>query len=548
MSTIASGSVNRRSVLKGSLLLVAAGTAFNLPLARAWMIDPVAETTNGKIRGTNENGVHVFKGVRYGDTTGGDNRFRPTQEPTKWGGVQEATSWGASAPQIAENADPFYAWYTTIQPVNEDCLFLNIFTPALNDNGRRPVMVWLHGGSWSSCAGTAPGFDGTNLARAQDVVVVTVNHRLNVFGYIQFDEAEERFGDSGNCGLFDLLAALRWVRDNVSNFGGDPGNVTIFGQSGGAAKVVALMGMPAAAGLFHKAIVESCSGGMRIAGREEAARQANTLARSFGWSKLTGDAFRKLSVEQIIAGLKTVADPFRPVIDGRSFQSDPFYPKAPEFSAHIPTLIGNANTETTYYLQVDPKNFSLQMPDVTRRLMRFLKVDEEGVGQLIDAYQKAYPGYRPSELLTTLTTDYLFKRNTLKIASLQAAAGQALVFYYVFARETPIQSGRIHSPHTSEVPFVFGTTKAAEAQVGTGSDIAPMTERMMTTWASFARIGNPNNGTIPHWQPFSDSGRKTMVLRMDSEMRDDPGSAARMHLESLPYYEYSISRAAFVKD
>jgi para-nitrobenzyl esterase len=543
--------LNRRTVLKGATLLAGAGMVAGLfPRTAHAAGDPVAETRYGKIRGSSDNGVYVFKGVRYGDDTGGANRFMPPQPPKHWAGIQDAKQWGASAPQAAESQDPFYAWYTTIQPISEDCLFVNVFTPGLLDNKKRPVMVWFHGGSWGSCAGTAPGFDGTNLARNGDVVVITVNHRLNAFGYVQFDDKDERFADSGNAGTLDLLAALRWVRDNVANFGGDPHNVTIFGQSGGAAKVVALMGTPKAKGLFHKAIVESCSGGMRIDSREEAALQAKALAANLGMDSLglTGAALQKVSMDDLVSAMKKIADPFRPVVDGRTFTQDPFYPAAPAISSHIPLMIGNANTETTYYLQVDPKNFSLGMSDIKRRMGRFLKVDDTRVDQLIDAYRTSYPTYSPSELLTTMTTDYLFKRNTLRVASLQSQHALAPVYAWVFARETPIQDGRIHSPHTSEVPFIFGTTDAAVAQVGTGDDLAPMTKRMMATWTAFARHGNPNNSMLPQWTPFKDSDRQTMVLKMDSQLLKDPGGQARASLEGLPYYEYSISRTAFVKD
>ncbi|OZI26168.1 hypothetical protein CAL26_02145 [Bordetella genomosp. 9] len=552
METATRGALDRRAFLKHASAATSAAVMVSLVPRMAWAAASVVETSNGKVRGSvyasaSGSSVHVFKGMRYGDTTGGEYRFLPPRPPRKWSGIQDATQWGASCPQVAETQDPFYAWYTAIQPTNEDCLFLNVFTPGVNDNKRRPIMVWLHGGSWSSCAGTAPGFDGTNLAAAQDVVVVTVNHRLNAFGYLWLEDKDERFADAGSAGVLDILQALRWVRDNAAAFGGDAGNVTVFGQSGGAAKVIALMGMPAAQGLFHKAIVQSCSGGMRIDSPDEAARQAHALASALDMQSVDGAALQQVPMDKLVAALKRVADPFRPVVDGRNFLRDPYYPDAPAMSAHIPLLIGNANTESTYYLQVDPNNFSLGMADVQRRLQHFLKTDAARVDALVEAYRSEYPAYDPSEILMTITTDYLFKRNTLKVASLQAAAGQAPVYAYVFARQTPIQGGRIHTPHTGEVPFIFGTAKAAEAQVGTGADIEPMTRRIMATWATFARTGNPGNSTLPHWAPYRDGDRQTMALSMDSQLLKDPGGGSRGALEGLPYYEYSVSRSAFVK-
>jgi para-nitrobenzyl esterase len=541
-------SATRRAILKGGGALAAGGLLGGIAPGLAFAATPpVVETSHGKVRGMTDDRVHVFKGVRYGDTTEGANRFMPPQPPRKWAGIVDATAWAASAPQVLVKPDPFNDWYTATQPISEDCLFLNVFTPGLRDTGRRPVMVWLHGGAWTNCAGTAPGFDGTNLARDGDVVVVTVNHRLNVFGYVKLDDQDERYADSGNTGVQDMLAALQWVRDNVAHFGGDPGNVTIFGQSGGAAKVVALMGTDKAHGLFHRAIVQSCSGGRQIDGPQEAAAQAHDLAAALGMSKLTGEALRKVSMNDLVKASGRIADPFRPVIDGRTFKADPFYPAAPTFSSHIPLLIGNANTEMTYYLQVDPRNFSLQTADVKRRIGRFLNLDEARVDALMDAYRTSYPGYSPSELLTTISTDYVFKRNTLKVASLQAEHAAAPVYAYVFARETPIRNGVIHAPHTEEVPFIFGTTRAAAAMLGTGGDIDAVNRMMTATWVSFARHGNPNNPTLPHWERYRDPERQTMVLQAESRLERDPGGQARAALDGLPYYEYSMERGAVVK-
>lgn len=506
----------------------------------------VTETAAGSVRGVEDRGVRVFRGLRYGASTASVNRFLPPKKPEPWAGVKDCLSWGASAPQGASFSQAsFYAWYNAIRPTSEDCLFLNVFTPGLGGHARRPVLVWLHGGGWGSCAGTAPGFDGADLARAQDVVVVTVNHRLGVFGYLRLDHADPRFADAGNAGILDLASALSWVRENIAAFGGDPANVTIFGQSGGAAKVMALMGLPAAEGLFHKAIVQSCSGGMRISGAEEADIQAHTLARFLSLAQSTGPDLQSVPMDVLIAAAGRVENPFRPVIDGRSFRQDPFYPAAPSPASRVPLLIGNADTESSYFLRLAPESYSVDLRSVSLRLQRFLHTDSEYADALIEAYRSHNPAFNPYEILLAITTDQMFKRGTLKAATLQASAANVSVYAYNFARQTPVDAGRLHSPHTSEVPFIFGTTGVAAGICGTGGDLKRTTELMQATWAAFARHGDPNNPALPTWAPFDPKTRQTMVLNMESKLVSDPGGDARAALDRFAYYEYSTSPTTF---
>jgi para-nitrobenzyl esterase len=486
--------------------------------------------------------------VRYGESTGGSNRFLPPPPVHPWAGIRDALEWGASAPQstVPENTDPFFAWYSEIRPVGEDCLFLNLFTPAL-DSGKRPVLVWLHGGGWREFSGTAPGFNGAPLARAENLVVVTINHRLNGFGFLNLADAGERFADAGNAGLLDIVAALKWVRDNAAAFGGDPGNVTIFGESGGASKVAALLAMKAASGLFHKAIVQSSAGGLYLASPNEAASSASSLAQVLGCDRLDGARLQSMPMQTLIAAIEAAGGPFRAMIDGRSFDADPFATLSPLISANIPLLAGCTNTETTYYLRGDPRNFMLTPSDIERRLTRFLKIDQHQTQAIIAQYSAAYPDLDASNLLIAITSDFIFKRNTTRIAALQAET-TAPVYTYLFARETPVEGGRMRAPHTSEVPFIFGTTGAAKAHVGTGADIEPMTACMMATWAAFARTGNPNNSTLPPWRPFADSDRPVMVLNTQSHLLPDPGATARAALDALPFFTYGYAMSAFCRD
>jgi para-nitrobenzyl esterase len=511
--------------------------------------NPIVETTNGKLCGNMDGDVRVFKGMRYADTTAGENRFLPPRPVRKWPGIRDATQWGASAPQLSSpaNKDPFYSWYSAIERISEDCLSINVFTPA-TDGARRPVMFWIHGGGWREFSGTAPGFHGANLARAQDVVVVTVNHRLNAFGYLRFEDADERFADAANAGLLDLIMALTWVRDNVAAFGGDPANVTLFGQSGGGSKIAALLAMPAAMGLFHKAIIQSSASGLRLATQNEAARHAADLAKALGRSRLTGEALQSLPMEDLLSAVKAVSSPFRAMIDDRHFSDHPYNAAAPVTASRIPLMVECTNTETTYYLRADPKNFTLERASVKQRLTRFLRIEEHLAETIIEAYRSAYPDYSPSDVLIMITSDYVFKRNTLKIASLQATSAIAPVYAYLFNRDTRVEDGRLRSPHTGEVPFIFGTTAVAEALVGTGPDVAPMTDQMMAIWGAFARTGNPNNALIPDWRPFTAADRHTMILNAVSRSDRDPGGQARAALDQLPYFGSGHSLQAFVRE
>ncbi len=521
------------------MLLLTAGAGVALTGTRARAGDPVVvETTGGRVRGSTDGQVSSFRGMPYAASTAGQNRFLPPAPAAPWPGVRDATAFGCSAPQLPASTDPLSAWYNALEPMSEDCLFLNVWTPGTA--GRRPVMVWLHGGAWVSCAGTAPGFDGTVLARDGDVVVVTLNHRLNLFGSIRLDDPDARFAQSGNAGVLDMVAALRWVRDNAAEFGGDPSNVTIFGQSGGAAKVSALLACPAARGLFHKAIAQSCSGSLRLAPPEEAAELAHDLARRLGIGRPDAASLQAVPADRLIALTQGMPPVFRPVLDGVTFPANPFDPAAPAGAGDIPTLFGNAATECTLYMAQDMANFSLDAPEVERRIARFLRIDTAAAARIVDAYQTALPGGTPSQVMAAVTTDYTYRRNTTTEALLQSAAASAPVHAYVFDWRTPVRGGVLQSPHTSEVPFVFGTAPAAAALVGTGPDIEPLTRMMVATWSAFARTGDPANPDLPDWPRYEAAGRSTMLLSLESTVSGNPGGKRREALADLPPYEYSM--------
>ncbi len=497
----------------------------------------VVKTTMGSVRGRSEHGAQVFKAIPYAAATAGANRFLPPQPQRPWAGVRDAFEFGRSAPQGPVVPELLRA-YGAIEAIGEDCLHLNVFTPEASRAARKPVMVWLHGGGWWAFAGTSPALHAGALAVRGDVVVVTLNHRLNLFGHLQLDDTDPRFADSGNVGALDVVAALRWVRDNIAAFGGDPGNITLFGHSGGGSKVIALMTTPLAQGLFHKAIAQSCSGSLRFTSREEAAAMSHALAAQLGLRRLTGAALQALPLARLVAALVAAPQPYRPILDGRTFTRHPFDPDATPLD--IPFMTGVTATETRLTMASNVANFKLDAAEVQRRAARFLQVDPIEAGRIIDAYRADDPPASPSDLLGAVTSDYAYVRNTRRGAQLQAAAARAPVFSYLFNWRTPACDGLLRSPHTLEVPFIFGTAHAAVDVVGSSADHAALTQMMIATWSAFAHRGDPNNATLPHWPRFEARQRATMVLDVQGRVDSDPGATARAALDALPYFEYSM--------
>jgi para-nitrobenzyl esterase len=538
--------IGRREFVKSSLVGAA---ALGSPLGPAMFAaadspSPVAATRYGKIVGVSASGVCTFKGIHYGANPEGAMRFMPPVPPKPWSGTAEALNYGDLAPQNlsgASGSDIRVAMGDIFGPgkVSEDCLVLNVWTPSLT-HGRRPVMVWLHGGGYTGGSDGAPTYDGTNLARKQNVVVVGINHRLNVFGYLYLGEiGGAKYADSGNVGMLDCVLALEWVRDNIAHFGGDPNNVTIFGESGGGGKVSVLMAMPPAKGLFHKAIVESGST-LRVSTADEADAAARKYLAQLKIAPDRVDDLQRVPMADMLAAMRAMTGPnsirLGPVVDGRSLPRQPFDPDAPAQSASIPMLIGTNGTESTALLGIaDASLFSLDEADMRAKLKSYLHVNDDAqIGSLVAVYKKERPEATPSDIYFAVTTDRMMRMNAVTQAERKAAQGSAPAYMYIFDWRSPVLGGKLRSPHGIELAFVFDNTDKTTGMNGTGADLAPLAERVSAAWAGFARTGNPNAPGLPHWPAYEASTRATMIFNDECKVVNDPGKDERHAISALP--------------
>ena len=483
---------------------------------------PVVETTAGLVQGYVDEGIAVFKGIPYGSA----RRFEAAVPPAPWTGIRAAVDYGPRCPQIIRAGTLLPSTDTT--PASEDCLVLNVWTPSVNAGGGRPVMVWFHGGGFGSLSGSSRLYDGVRLGQRGDVVVVTVNHRINVFGYLHLDGCP----DAANAGMLDLVLALQWVRDNIERFGGDPGNVTVFGESGGGAKVCVLMGMPAASGLYHRAIVQS---GVHLTSlnEEQAAANAARLLAELGAADVrTAPADAVIAAYERVLASGTVA--YSPVVDGRHLPRQPWQPDAPEPSAAVPLLFCSTRTETTLLAGAyDRSLFDLAEGDLAHRLRRWLPADR--IEEVAAAFADLYPDASASERFFLLTSDLYSRLGGWALADRKAAQAGAPVWVAELVWDTPFDGGRWMCPHTLDIPMVFANVGRVESVAGTGDEAMRVSDQMSAAWLAFARTGDPNDAAIPDWPAWSADKPVTMLFDVDSRAVADWRAGERQALAAVPF-------------
>ncbi len=520
--------ISRREAVKVTLGAILAP---GLSRAQSAGGDVTAETAYGRVRGFSKGPIKVFLGIPYGAPTDGANRWAPPQRPAPWRGVLDASLLGPRCPQIPEDLIPEVAEGGANEPMSEDCLRLNVWTPAVG-SGRRPVMVWFHGGGYQTGSGGNRRYEGTNLATRHDVVVVTVNHRLNAFGYLYLAElGGSRYADSGAVGILDLVAALEWVRDNITQFGGDPANVTIFGESGGGGKVTTLMASAQARGLFHKAIAQSGIA-MRHVSPEIAARTARALMDRLGLAPHQVDRLVAMPFEQVLKGVTPeTLRAFAPVVDGRAIPSDPFDPVAPRISADVPLILGSNLTETTF-MKSTPLD-SIDEGTLLKLVQQNLRIDEKRSAGIITIFRHANPGASNQLLYQLISSDNWLTVNVARAAERRAALGGAPTFVYHFRKTTPVRDGKLNVPHTLDIPYVFDNIALSTAIAGDGPDKHALAEQVSSAWANFARTGVPDAQGWPAWPAYTPDRRQVLVINDRSEVVSDPRRAERLAIAAL---------------
>ena len=488
----------------------------------------VVQTESGKIAGYIDDGIFTYKGIPYAKA----ERFMPPVPADSWEGIRSSRAYGPTCPQTKRTG-----WYSDEQAFSfswddgfpdEDCLRVNIWTPGINDGRKRPVMVWLHGGGYSTGSGQElPSYDGRNLAEKGDVVVVTLNHRLNALGFLDLSAYGEKYASSGNAGLLDIVTALDWIQTNIANFGGDASNVTIFGQSGGGGKVSTLLATPSAQGKFHKAVIQS--GAMiRTMDSKWSRRIGAAVVEELGITPGKIDEIQKIPYEQLLAaGEKAIAKVrpeadkagfasfifgWAPTVDGSILPRQPFDPQAPEQSKDVPVMIGSTIHEFSMSTYVP------QLRDITKEAaVEYLRTKYgEKTDEFMTLFEKTYPVYQPKDLIDT---DFIFRPSTIELAGIKARQDGAPVYMYMFAWESPVLDGILRSTHCMDIPFVFNNADVHASMTGGGKEALKLADVMSQAWINFARTGDPNTEDLPEWPSYNCAEGATMFFNNNCEVK-----------------------------
>lgn len=511
----------------------------------------VVETSAGKIRGFERNAVYIFKGVPYGASTSGVGRFMPPAQPKPWTGIRNALAYGRVCPQqdsahfvmdgknlANSDEDAFLLNRGSAAMVpGEDCLRVNIWTPEINGSHKRPVMVFMHGGGFSGGSGhDLLSYDGESLARNHDVVVVSHNHRLNVLGYLNLEAiGGEAFAASANVGMLDIVCVLDWIRTHIIAFGGDPENVTIFGQSGGGGKVAALMAMPTAKGLFHRAIIQS-GPFLRAHTPDYSLRVAELLMAELGLSSSQVKDLQEIPVDRLLGGAaevmkkmpKTrpflrdgygweVAVGWGPTVDGRVLPSHPFDPGAPIVSSHVPLITGTNLNESVNGVD-NPRAESMTSDEMNRLVSETFGSDADAI---IAAYRQDYPNASPFALWAAIAASQ-WRIPAIAQATRKADLDAAPAYSYIYSWRTPVLDNRPGTFHASELAFVFDNAEICDHYSAGDREAYVLSRQISAAWVNFARTGNPNHDGLPNWPAYTAESRATMIFDAPCEVRFDP--------------------------
>jgi len=557
--------LTRRSLIQSATLIAGTAAANLLPDLNASAPPPAApdpcttkgptivasdetnivETSAGKVRGYSRNDIHTFKGIPYGASTEGAARFMAPTKPKPWTGVRSSMQYGYVSPQAARGGwandeDAWlFNWNDGIQ--NEDCLRLNIWTPSINDNAKRPVMVWLHGGGFVAGNGQEhPAYDGESLARTGDVVLVSLNHRLGAVGHLDLSQYGEKYADSGNVGMLDIVLALEWVKENIGRFGGDAGNVTVFGQSGGGGKVNTLLAMPSAKGLFHRGIIQSGSM-LRGALPENSAKLTAQIVAELNVKpdELQTMPYRRLvDVGSAIIAKNRPAGPpdvrrmaqlgFAPVVDGKNLAVHPYDPTAPAISADIPIMVGTVLNEFVNGIN-HPEYEAMTEEEVAKRASTFFGAQHGP--EILKVFNEQHPGEKPFDIYSRMMAASV-RQGAVTQAERKATQGGAPAYLYWFQWKTPVLDARPRAFHCAEIAFCFSNTARAETMTTNSPEAQSLAAKVSGAWLNFARKGDPNHPGLPPWPKFTADKCPTMIFDNTCIAKDNPDTTERKAIAS----------------